>query len=139
MLLENLQKHNLNIAYCRGQSHDNGSNMMGHKQGVQARIRQLNNKALCVPCISHTLNLVIADAAKSLVRSMSLFGVLQRLYTLFSSSMSHWAILKQHVKDKDKDKMGGKDPECKGSEVPDARDDTSTVCPERRCCGKKGL
>ncbi|KAL7371932.1 hypothetical protein ABVT39_007116 [Epinephelus coioides] len=99
MLLEKLQKHNLNIAYCRGQSHDSGSNMMGHKQGVQARILQLNNKALCVSCNSHTLNLVIADAAKSLVRSMSLFGVLQRLCTLFSSSMSHWAILKQHVKD----------------------------------------
>ncbi len=43
-LLEKLEKHNLKISDCRGQSYDNGSNMMGSKQGVQARILQLNNK-----------------------------------------------------------------------------------------------
>uniref|UniRef100_A0A1A7WG49 DUF4371 domain-containing protein n=1 Tax=Iconisemion striatum TaxID=60296 RepID=A0A1A7WG49_9TELE len=63
--------------------------MMGHKQGVQA---------LCVPCSSHTLNLVLADAAKSSVASISVFAVLQRLYNLFSSSVQHWAVLQQHVK-----------------------------------------
>lgn len=98
LLLDQLEKHNLTISDCRGQSYDNGSNMMGHKQGVQARILQLNSKALCIPCSSHTLNLVVSDAAKSSVLSMSFFGVLQRLYNLFSSSVQHWAILKQHVK-----------------------------------------
>lgn len=97
-LLERLAKLNLNLADCRGQSYDNGSNMMGHKQGVQARILQLNEKALCVPCSSHTLNLVVADAAKTSVTSISFFGVLQRLYTIFSSSVQHWAVLQQHVK-----------------------------------------
>ncbi len=98
ILLEHLQRHNLNISDCRGQSYDNGSNMMGQKQGVQARILQQNNKALCVPCSSHTLNLVVADAAKSSILSISFFGVLQRLYNLFSSSVHRWAILKEHVK-----------------------------------------
>jgi len=65
--------------------------MMGSKQGVQTRILQLNNKACCVPCSSHTLNLVLADAAKSSVASVSFFGVLQRLYNLFSSSVQRWA------------------------------------------------
>lgn len=92
-----LQQHGLNISDCRGQSYDNGSNMMGHKQGVQARILQMNSKALCVPCSSHTLNLVVSDAAKSSVMSMSFFGLLQRLYNLFSSSVQRWAVLKQHV------------------------------------------
>ncbi|XP_062286941.1 zinc finger MYM-type protein 1-like [Scomber scombrus] len=96
-LLEHLQNHNLNISDCRGQSYDNGSNMMGQKQGVQSRILQ-NCKALCVPCSSHTLNLVVADAAKSSVLAISFFGVLQRLYNLFSSSVQRWAILKEHVK-----------------------------------------
>lgn len=72
--------------------------MMGHKQGVQARILHLNEEALCVPCSSHTLNLVVADAAKSSVISISFFGFLQRLYNLFSSSVQHWAVLLQHVK-----------------------------------------
>uniref|UniRef100_A0A672ZBF4 TTF-type domain-containing protein n=1 Tax=Sphaeramia orbicularis TaxID=375764 RepID=A0A672ZBF4_9TELE len=97
-LLDRLAHLNLNLADCRGQSYDNGSNMMGHKQGVQARILHLNDKAPCVPCSSHTLNLVVADAAKSSVTSMSFFGVLQRLYNLFSSSVQHWAVLQQHVK-----------------------------------------
>ena len=83
-LLEQLQRHKVKISDCCGQSYDNGSNMMGQKQGVQARILQQNNKALCVPCSSHTLNLVVADAAKSSVLSISFFGVLQTLYNLFS-------------------------------------------------------
>ncbi|CAJ1059664.1 zinc finger MYM-type protein 1-like [Xyrichtys novacula] len=97
-LLEKLDELNLNIRDCRGQSYDNGSNMMGHKQGVQARLLQLNEKALCVPCSSHTLNLVVADAAKSSVGSISFFGVLPRLYNLFSSSVQRWAVLQEHVK-----------------------------------------
>lgn len=98
VLLDHLQKHSLSITDCCGQSYDNGSNMMGQKQGVQARILQLNNKALCIPCSSHTLNLVVADAAKSSVLSISFFGVLQRLYNLFSSSVQCWAVLREHVK-----------------------------------------
>lgn len=77
--LEKLEKHNLKISDCRGQSYGNGSNIMASKQGVQAGILQLNNKAWCVPCSSHSLNLVLADAAKSSMVSISFFGVLQRL------------------------------------------------------------
>ncbi len=53
--------------------------MQGKKQGVQKRVLELNPKALCVPCGSHTLNLVVGDAAKSSVMSISFFGLLQRL------------------------------------------------------------
>ncbi|CAH2277611.1 zinc finger MYM-type 1-like, partial [Pelobates cultripes] len=95
-LLDHLQKHSLSLSDCRGQSYDNGSNMMGDKQGVQARILQLNSKAFCIPCSNHTLNLVVADAAKSSVLSISFFGVL-RLYNLFSSSVQRWAVPKEHV------------------------------------------
>lgn len=62
-LLDKLDNLSLSIVDCRGQSYDNGSNMMGHKQGVQARILQINERALRVPCSSHTLNLVVSDAA----------------------------------------------------------------------------
>lgn len=59
---------------------------------------ELNSKALCVPCGSQTLNVVVGDAAKSSVTSIGFFGLLQRLYTLFSSSVQRWTILKEHVK-----------------------------------------
>nr|XP_054592229.1 zinc finger MYM-type protein 1-like [Nothobranchius furzeri] len=81
--LGHLEKLDLDLSNCRGQSHDNGSNMQGKKQGVQKRVLELNSKALCVPCGSHTLNLIIGDAAKSSLTSISFFGLLQRLYTLF--------------------------------------------------------
>lgn len=48
-LLEQLDSFRLNISDCRGQSYDKGSNMMGHKQGIQKRLPEINNKALCVP------------------------------------------------------------------------------------------
>ncbi|KAL6479337.1 hypothetical protein MHYP_G00127700 [Metynnis hypsauchen] len=90
---------NLDLADCRGQSYDNGSNMQGKKQGVQSRILERNNKALCVPCASHTLNLVVGDAAKSSVTALGFFGLLQRLYALFSASVHRWTILQKHVTD----------------------------------------
>ncbi|XP_049328668.1 zinc finger MYM-type protein 1-like [Astyanax mexicanus] len=97
-LTEELKHMKLNIADCRGQSYNNGSNMMGHKQGVQKRVLEINQKALCVPCSSHSLNLVVADAAKSSVLSVTFFGILQWLYNLFSSSVHRWSILQRHVK-----------------------------------------
>lgn len=96
--LGHLETLGLDLCNCRGQSYDNGSNMQGKNQGVQKRVLELNHKALCVPCGSHTLNLVVGDAAKSSVMSIRFFGLLQRLYTTFSSSVHRWTILKEHVK-----------------------------------------
>lgn len=93
-----LETLGLDLSNCRGQSYDNGSNMQGKKQGVQKRVLELNSKVLCVPCGSHTLNLVVGDSAKSSMTYISFFGLLQRLYTLFSSSVQRWTILKEHVK-----------------------------------------
>ena len=98
LFLGHLETLGLELANCRGQSYDNGSNMQGKHQGVQKRVLDVNSKALCVPCGSHTLNLVVGDAAKSSVASVSFFGLLQRLYTLFSSSVNRWTILRDHVK-----------------------------------------
>ena len=97
LFLGHLQTLDLDLADCRGQSYDNGSNMQGKKQGVQSRVLELNSKALCVPCASHTLNLVVGDAAKSSVTALSFFGLLQRLYALFSASVHRWTILQKHV------------------------------------------
>lgn len=59
---------------------------------------ELKSKVLRVPCGSRTLNLVVGDAHKSPVTSISCFGLLQRLYTLFSSSVHHWTILTEDNK-----------------------------------------
>ncbi|KAM3585249.1 uncharacterized protein V6R79_011829 [Siganus canaliculatus] len=81
--LEHLGKLGLDIANCRGQSYDNGSKMQGKNQGIQRRVLDLNSKALCVPCGSHTLNLVVGDAAKSSVASISFLACCS-IFTLSS-------------------------------------------------------
>ena len=84
----------------RGQGYDNGSNMRGRYRGVQARVLAENPRAAYVPCACHTYNLVICDAASSSVKTVTLFGIIQRLFTLFSASTVRWEILKNHVKGK---------------------------------------
>ncbi|KAJ8666005.1 hypothetical protein QAD02_007667 [Eretmocerus hayati] len=70
--------------------------MEGKKSGVQKRILDMSPLASYAPCGSHSLNLVLCDAAQSSVKSVSLFGYLQRLLTLFSASPQRWEILTEH-------------------------------------------
>ncbi|KAM3704566.1 hypothetical protein ACJW31_03G015100 [Castanea mollissima] len=67
------------------------------KQGVQKRILDINSKAFYTPCGCHNLNLVLCDMANSCPKAISFFGVVQRIYTLFSSSTKRWKILQDNV------------------------------------------
>ncbi|KAK4551218.1 hypothetical protein RGQ29_032460 [Quercus rubra] len=87
----------LDINDVRGQGYDNGSNMKGKKQGVQKRIIDINPRAFYTPCDCHNLNLVLCDVANSCPKAISFFGVVQRIYTLFSSSTKRWKILQDNV------------------------------------------
>ena len=95
--LEKATELQLELSDCRGQSYDNGANMKGKHSGVQARMLDINPKAVYVPCANHTLNLVFVDSANSSTEALTFFGVLTRLYVLFSSSAQRWEILKKHV------------------------------------------
>ncbi|XP_047140388.1 zinc finger MYM-type protein 1-like [Hydra vulgaris] len=53
--------------------------------------------AFYLPCGSHSLNLVICDAAQSSLNSINVFGIIQRLFTLFSASTSRWNVLLSHT------------------------------------------
>jgi hypothetical protein len=72
--------------------------MIGKHKGVRTQINNLYPRAFFNPCGCHSLNLIVGDAAKSSVKSVSLFGVLKRLYMLFSVSPKHWVLLKKHIK-----------------------------------------
>lgn len=82
---------------CRGQGYDNGASMKGLKKRVQARILALNLKAAFMPCGCHSLNLVISDAASQSKESITLFGIVQRIFILFSASVYRWQVLKSHL------------------------------------------
>ena len=77
-----------NFADCCEQCYGNGANVKGKEAGVQARLLEINSKALHVPCANHSLNLVVVDCAKFSTETLLFFGVLAQLYRVFSSSTS---------------------------------------------------
>lgn len=93
VLMDTLADFDLSLDDCRGQGYDSGSNMRGKKSGVQSRILEKNPRAFFVPCGCHSWNLVIGDAASSCIRAISLFGTVQRVYTLLSVSPRRWKVL----------------------------------------------
>lgn len=96
-LLAELEALGLDINDCRGQGYDNGANMKGQNQGVQAHILRLNPRAYFMPCGCHNLNLTLGDMARCSSKAMSFFGIVQRIYTIFAGSPKRWEILKAKV------------------------------------------
>lgn len=96
-LLATLEKFCLNIHDCRGQGYDNGANMKGKHEGVQAHILRANCRAFFTPCGCHNLNLVLGDMAKCSSQAMSFFGALQRIYVMFAASPARWKTLQETV------------------------------------------
>ena len=63
-ILEYLQAIDLNFQDCIGQAYDNGSNMSGKYNGVQALLTEKNKDCIYSSCAAHTLNLVGVDCAQ---------------------------------------------------------------------------
>ena len=84
-IIDELKIIGLDINDLRGQGYDNGSNMKRKLQGVQQRFLDINPRSFYTPCGCHSLNLVLCDMTNSCPKATSFFGVLQRVYTLFSS------------------------------------------------------
>ena len=55
----------LSLVNCRGQCHDEASDMMGHKTDVAKRIRDLQPKAYPTHCHGHSLSLSVKDTTKN--------------------------------------------------------------------------
>ena len=69
--LEALNNLGLPFDEMRAQGYDGASVMSGHVNGVQARIKQQNRKAVYIHCRAHVLNLCIVHFWKlPLIRNM---------------------------------------------------------------------
>nr|XP_012559259.2 zinc finger MYM-type protein 1-like [Hydra vulgaris] len=99
VVIDKLQELGVNLDDMRGQGYDNGANMRGKYNGVQARIRQLNPRAFFVPCSAHSLNLVLNDAANCCMEAVAFFDLIQGIYNFFSASTHRWSILLNHLSD----------------------------------------
>ena len=58
IVLQFLEQQGIDIHGVRGLSYDSASNMSGRYKGMQAQIREVNPKAVYIPCAAHSLNLV---------------------------------------------------------------------------------
>ena len=54
--------------------------------GVQARVLKINDQAVFIPCMAHSLNLSGTAAAESCTEAVTFFGVVQKIYVFLSSS-----------------------------------------------------
>lgn len=62
LLVSSLVKSGLRVEDIVGQGYDGGSNMRGGAKGVQARIRQINSRALYTHCYAHCLNRALVNS-----------------------------------------------------------------------------
>lgn len=99
VLIREIKNLGLDFMNARGQGYDNGSNMKGHKSGVQARLLKMNPRAFFTPCACHSYNLLLGDMVKSCKEGLTFFGIVQRLYVLFCASTTRWNICRKFVKD----------------------------------------
>uniref|UniRef100_A0A674JMD8 TTF-type domain-containing protein n=1 Tax=Terrapene triunguis TaxID=2587831 RepID=A0A674JMD8_9SAUR len=90
-------KLNINLKDCRGQTYDNASNMSGIYSGVQAQVIAVNEKAVYIPCMTHSLNLCSVAAAESCTDAITFFHFVQKLYVFFSGSTYRWGLLRDSL------------------------------------------
>lgn len=95
VILSFLEKNQISLNNCRGQSYDKAANMSGQYAGLQARIKEKCNFAIFIPCAAHSLNLVGVCAAECVMEAVSYFQFVQKLYNFFSSSTYRWSIMKK--------------------------------------------
>ena len=84
-IVQKIRDRGLDIENVRGQVYDGAVNMAGKFKGVQARIRELNEKALYVHCASHCLNLCVMKAC-TVPQIKNMFETIKELSTFFSPS-----------------------------------------------------
>ena len=84
----------LDFNKSQGQSYDNAANMAGTFNSMQQKILESNKFAKFIPFTGHSLNLVGCSMVNCCLDAVNCFGIINKIYTFFSSSMMGWAVLK---------------------------------------------
>ena len=81
-----LLRLSLPVKNCRGQCYDGASNMSGIRNGLQARVKELEPRALYVHCMAHVMNLVVQDVAHNIPECRNFMSLIRDLITLIRNS-----------------------------------------------------
>ncbi|CAF3127814.1 unnamed protein product [Rotaria sp. Silwood2] len=98
MLFDVLKQFNISSEKLIAQCYDNANNMSGVNKGVQACITdKLQREIICIPCGAHSSNLAVKHACDCDTQFISLFYLLQEIYTFFTSSIKRHYVLRQEL------------------------------------------
>ena len=86
LVMDTLHSKGLEVSQIRGQCYDGASNMSGKYNGVQARVKAVENRAVYIHCYAHCLNLVLVDTVKRNKNARNFFGIIQSLYCFVRNS-----------------------------------------------------
>ena len=81
-------------------NHTTGTTMgkwAGKYKDAHALILEKNSLAFFGPCATHSLNLCGVHAAQCCNEVITFFSIVQKTYTVFSSSPGRWEILQKHI------------------------------------------
>ena len=84
-ILHHLESAGISVSHIIGQSYDGAGNMSGKFKGLQAKVKEIQPKALYVWCSAHRLKLVIESVGlvTCCAGVRNTIGIFQELYTFF--------------------------------------------------------
>lgn len=71
--------------------------MKGKNVGVQKKILEKYPRARYNPCASHSLNLLVNDAAEATGATLDFFSFVNHIFVFLSGSTNRWDILRKHL------------------------------------------
>lgn len=95
LVKEVFHRFGLPLKKLRGQCYDGASNVSGVHSGLQARIQEIEPRALFVHCNAHNLNLAIQDAMEDVLSAKDFIGVVKDMINFIRISPKRLALFKE--------------------------------------------
>jgi hypothetical protein len=92
LVINVLSQFDIDISKCRGQCYDGAANVSGHISGLQARIIDVEPRAIFVHCTAHTLNLVVQDTMQNITKIRDFLAILRSMISFVKDSPKRQAI-----------------------------------------------
>jgi len=93
VILDTLLRFQLPINDCRGQCYDGASVMAGSVSGVSTRIAEMEERAVFVHCLAHSLNLCLQESTRTLPLYRDMIEYVKDVINLIRASPKRSAIL----------------------------------------------
>lgn len=94
-LKDALKRFSLLIGKCRGQCYDGAVNVSGIRRGLQARVQEMEPRAMYIHCMAHLVNLVVQDVAKNIPACRNFMVLIRDLITVIRNSPKRLAWFQQ--------------------------------------------